>query len=211
MPVRFSLGGYRGPRPEAAGYPRVQAAAAAATASRWRGRAKKKPVFEYERRSGRYWLLWKTDRRWAGSCREFVLKLDDGSVHTRALPVHEARDTAAADDDVGAEPWRGRRVPTRVRRSMRHLALLVAVYALTAALVLPGTLLAQESEEPAPAETTAAEQAAPEPAPAAEPAPAPEPAPPAPEPQVLADERAGGAEARSRSRSRTPSRPPAAP
>jgi LPXTG-motif cell wall-anchored protein len=74
---------------------------------------------------------------------------------------------------------------------MRHLALLVAVYALTAALVLPGTLLAQESEEPAPTETTAAEQAAPEPAPAAPPAPAPEPeaAPPPPEPQILADER----------------------
>jgi LPXTG-motif cell wall-anchored protein len=72
---------------------------------------------------------------------------------------------------------------------MRHLALLVAVYALTAALVLPGSLLAQESEEPAPTETTAAEQAAPEPAPAPEPAAAPEPVPPAPEPQVLADER----------------------
>ncbi|HET8821002.1 MAG TPA: cupredoxin family copper-binding protein [Thermoleophilaceae bacterium] len=78
---------------------------------------------------------------------------------------------------------------------MRHVALLVAVYALTAALVLPGTLLAQESEQPAPTETTATEQAAPEPAPAAAPAPAPEPAlapepaPPAPEPQILADER----------------------
>jgi LPXTG-motif cell wall-anchored protein len=74
---------------------------------------------------------------------------------------------------------------------MRHLALLVAVYALTVALVLPGTLLAQESEEPASTETTATEQAAPEPAPAPEPTPAPEPeaAPPAPEPQVLADER----------------------
>jgi hypothetical protein len=25
--------------------------------------------------------MWKTERKWAGSCREFVLKLDDGSVH----------------------------------------------------------------------------------------------------------------------------------
>ncbi|HZB07175.1 MAG TPA: cupredoxin family copper-binding protein [Thermoleophilaceae bacterium] len=74
---------------------------------------------------------------------------------------------------------------------MRHLALLVAVYALIAALVVPGSLLAQESEEPAPTETAAAEQAAPEPEPELAPAPAaaPEPAPPAPEPQVLADER----------------------
>jgi plastocyanin len=85
---------------------------------------------------------------------------------------------------------------------MRHLALLAAVYALTAVLVLPGTLFAQESTEPPEAETTPAETAPAETAPAAqppaepapaqsEPAPAePAPAPaPAPEPQVLADER----------------------
>ena len=80
---------------------------------------------------------------------------------------------------------------------MRQLAPLFAVYTLVAALVLPGTLWAQEAEEPAPAGTTAAESApapepepepAPEPAPA-EPAPAAEAAPPPPEPQVLADER----------------------
>jgi plastocyanin len=89
---------------------------------------------------------------------------------------------------------------------MKHLALLAAVYALTAALVLPGTLFAQESAEPAqaetvPTETAPADGAPAEPAPAqSEPAPA-EPAPPAdaappteepapvPEPQVLADER----------------------
>ena len=81
---------------------------------------------------------------------------------------------------------------------MRHLALLAAVYALTAALLLPGSLLAQETEEPAPAtaapaEPTQAEPAPAEPAQPAEPAPAPapaaEPAPPPPEPQFLADER----------------------
>jgi len=98
---------------------------------------------------------------------------------------------------------------------MRHLALLAAVYALIAALVLPGSLLAQEGTgtpaeaEPAPAEPVPAEPApaapAPEeaapaepapapaqpaPAPAAEPAPAePAPAQAAPEAQFLADER----------------------
>jgi amicyanin len=81
---------------------------------------------------------------------------------------------------------------------MKHLALLASVYALVAALVLPGTILAQEETPPAAAETTPAEQAAQpaqpapaEPAPApAEPAPAPaEPAPAEPEPQFLADER----------------------
>lgn len=74
---------------------------------------------------------------------------------------------------------------------MKHLALLASVYALVAALVLPGTILAQE-ETPPPAtetETTPAEPAPAEPAPA-EPAPAPaEPAPAEPAPQFLADER----------------------
>jgi len=72
---------------------------------------------------------------------------------------------------------------------MRHLALLAAIYALIAALVLPGTLLAQESEEPPSTETTAIEQAAPAPAPEPAPAAEPAPAPPEPEPEVLADQR----------------------
>jgi LPXTG-motif cell wall-anchored protein len=84
---------------------------------------------------------------------------------------------------------------------MRHLGLLAAVYALVVALVMPGTLLAQEEADPAATETTAAQQPPPEqpaaetapapPAPApAEPAPAPaEAAPATPEPQFLADER----------------------
>ena len=94
---------------------------------------------------------------------------------------------------------------------MKHLALLASVYALVAALVLPGSILAQEDPAPAATEAAPAEQAAPaEPAPAepapAEPAPAesapaePAPAAPAaepapPEPQVLADERAEDPEA----------------
>ncbi len=84
---------------------------------------------------------------------------------------------------------------------MKHLVLLVAIYALIAALVLPSSIFAQD--EPAPGTETAAAEPAPpeqppvEPAPAqaapaepppAEPAPA-EPSPAPPEPQVLADER----------------------
>ena len=29
-----------------------------------------------------YVMLWKTDKKWAGTCRDFVLQLDDGSAHT---------------------------------------------------------------------------------------------------------------------------------
>jgi extracellular elastinolytic metalloproteinase len=43
--------------------------------------SKKQPAFRYDRRSDEYVMLWKTDQKWTGSCREFVLQLDDGSVH----------------------------------------------------------------------------------------------------------------------------------
>jgi hypothetical protein len=83
VPVRFSLHGFRGTRPEADGYPRsarcgggdVEQVARAA-------QGKKKGAFEYDRRSDKYVMLWRTDKKWAGTCRDFVLKLDDGSVHT---------------------------------------------------------------------------------------------------------------------------------
>ena len=81
--VRFSLNGFKGARPEADGYPRsmrcgggdVEQIARAA-------QGKKKAAFEYDRRSDKYVMLWKTDKKWAGTCRDFVLKLDDGSLHT---------------------------------------------------------------------------------------------------------------------------------
>jgi hypothetical protein len=82
VPIRFSLNGYRGPRPEADGYPRSMSCGGGDSEQIARAGAKKKAAFEYERRSDRYVMLWKTDRRWAGSCRELVLKLDDDSVHT---------------------------------------------------------------------------------------------------------------------------------
>jgi hypothetical protein len=84
VPIRFSLRGFRGPRPEADGYPRStrcgggdgeQLARVHAHAST------KQPMFKYLPRSDEYVMRWKTDHKWTGSCREFVLQLDDGSVH----------------------------------------------------------------------------------------------------------------------------------
>lgn len=81
VPIRFSLDGFRGSRPEAEGYPRSVrcggGGAELAPATPWR-----RSAFDYDRRRDQYWMLWKTERKWAGSCREFVLMLDDGSVHT---------------------------------------------------------------------------------------------------------------------------------
>ena len=66
---------------------------------------------------------------------------------------------------------------------MKHLALLAAVYALTAALVLPSSLIASEDPDPAAAETPAGETAPAEEAPPAPPEPAPAPEQPAPAPE----------------------------
>ena len=93
VPVRFSLHGFRGARPEADGYPRsmrcgggdLERVARAA-------QGKRKGAFEYDRRSDKYVMLWRTDKKWAGTCREFVLKLDDGSVHTARFEFGKKRD-----------------------------------------------------------------------------------------------------------------------
>ena len=44
----------------------------------------------YFRWWGRYVLLWETDRAWAGTCRAFILKLDDGSTHTFVVRFDKA-------------------------------------------------------------------------------------------------------------------------
>jgi hypothetical protein len=93
VPIRFSLHGFRGARPEADGYPRSARCGGGDSQQIARaGQAKKKPSFEYDRRSDKYTMLWKTDRKWAGSCRELVLKLDDGSVHTARFEFAKKRD-----------------------------------------------------------------------------------------------------------------------
>jgi hypothetical protein len=82
VPIRFSLHGFRGARPEADGYPRSNRCGGGDVEQIARARAaKKQPAFRYDRHSDQYVMVWKTERKWMGTCREFVLKLDDGSVH----------------------------------------------------------------------------------------------------------------------------------
>ena len=83
VPIRFSLNGFRGARPEADGFPRsTRCGGGDVQSARARASTKKEPAFRYNRRKDEYVMLWKTDKKWNGSCREFTLKLDDGSVHT---------------------------------------------------------------------------------------------------------------------------------
>ncbi|MGH2674811.1 MAG: PxKF domain-containing protein [Actinomycetota bacterium] len=84
VPVKFSLGGDQGLDIFEAGYPRSQQIACDSTA----------PVdgieetvaaggssLSYDPATDQYTYVWKTDKAWAGTCRQLVLKLDDGSVH----------------------------------------------------------------------------------------------------------------------------------
>jgi hypothetical protein len=86
VPVRFSLGSYRGPAPLAAGYPKVApvecgAGAQTAGVEKARGTWTKSWVSQSKRGRGTYTFLWKTEKKWAGACRQLVLKLDDGTMH----------------------------------------------------------------------------------------------------------------------------------
>lgn len=85
VPVRFSLGSYRGSVPVAAGYPKV-APVACGTDAKPAGTEKARGVWMKrwhgsKRREWTYMFIWKTDRKWAGDCRQLVLKLDDGTIH----------------------------------------------------------------------------------------------------------------------------------
>jgi hypothetical protein len=82
--MKFSLGGDHGLDVLTPGYPKSQQIACNspaevpgdATADSARPQRLK-----YRPRRDRYVFLWKTKRAWAGTCRQFVLGLDDGSGH----------------------------------------------------------------------------------------------------------------------------------
>ena len=88
MPVKFSLGGNYGLNIFASGYPKVQQVACGSGA----------PIDEveqtvtagasglsYDGATNTYSYTWKTDKKWAGSCRQLVLKLVDGSEHSASF------------------------------------------------------------------------------------------------------------------------------
>ena len=80
--MRFRLGGRKGLNVIAAGYPTTRQISCTT------GRPTGAPApaatdgFTYHPRTGRYSYLWQTSRRFRGTCRQFTLKLTDGSTHT---------------------------------------------------------------------------------------------------------------------------------
>lgn len=84
IPVKFSLNGDQGLNVFAAGYPKSEKIACNSSA----------PVngveetgsndatsLSYDAASDSYTYAWKTSKSWAGTCRQLVVKLDDGTIH----------------------------------------------------------------------------------------------------------------------------------
>jgi len=83
VPVKFSLGGFRGLDIFAAGYPKSQTipcGSAALEAGIEQTVAAGNSSLSYDAASELYSYVWKTDRSWAGSCRQLVVQFTDGSL-----------------------------------------------------------------------------------------------------------------------------------
>jgi hypothetical protein len=84
IPVKFSLGGDQGLDIFAVDYPKVQQIACDSSAP---GDAIEETVtsgnsgLQYDAASGIYTYVWKTQKSWAGSCRQLIVKLADGTEH----------------------------------------------------------------------------------------------------------------------------------
>jgi hypothetical protein len=84
VPVKFALGGDRGLGILASGYPASQRIACDANAlvdSVEQTLASSASGLSYDPVTGQYAYTWKTDKAWAGTCRELVLRLVDGTQH----------------------------------------------------------------------------------------------------------------------------------
>jgi hypothetical protein len=107
VPIRFELGGNQGLDVIEEGWPQVAVVDDCDFADEpERGEAARHPRWfrelVYRKRKQRYVFLWKTDRRWAGSCRQFMLKLNDGTVK-RADFRFGRRPHGGGDDDDGGD------------------------------------------------------------------------------------------------------------
>jgi zinc carboxypeptidase len=78
-PMKFKLGGYRGLGIFAAGYPQSRPISCSSRAPLGPGTATQGAL---SFSNGQYTYTWKTEKAWEGTCREFVMTLVDGSVHT---------------------------------------------------------------------------------------------------------------------------------
>jgi hypothetical protein len=84
IPVRFNLGGDQGLDIFAAGYPKVQQIACDGSAPSdvvEETVAAGNSGLQYDPATQIYTYVWKTQRSWAGTCRQLILRLADGTDH----------------------------------------------------------------------------------------------------------------------------------
>jgi len=83
VPVKFSLSGDQGLLIIASGYPASKQVAcdAAPTDAIEQTATAGGSSLSYDSLADQYNYVWKTEKAWAGTCRQFVLKLDDGTFH----------------------------------------------------------------------------------------------------------------------------------
>jgi hypothetical protein len=90
VPLQFSLGGNQGLDVIAPGYPRSQAVACNETAE-IDGIEETVSAgasgLRYDPDAGRYVYAWKTDKAWAGTCRQLVVRLADGTSHRASFSL----------------------------------------------------------------------------------------------------------------------------
>jgi hypothetical protein len=84
VPIRFELGGDQGLEVIEDGWPQVAQVECGSGAEPAHGEQARHPRWSrelvYRDRSARYIFRWRTERGWAGSCRQLMLKLADGTV-----------------------------------------------------------------------------------------------------------------------------------
>jgi Tol biopolymer transport system component len=90
VPTKFSLGGNRGLAIFAAGYPKsvqVSCDSSAPLGAPVSTTTAGSSSLSYDAGSNQYNYVWKTDKAWAGSCRNLVLRLVDGTEHVAGFKL----------------------------------------------------------------------------------------------------------------------------
>ena len=88
IPMRFSLGGYRGMDVVQSAMSAPIACEASTALNQVDEEAALNPgqsSLSYDEDADQYNYVWKTDQSWAGTCRAFELTLDDGTTHTASF------------------------------------------------------------------------------------------------------------------------------
>ena len=108
IPVKFSLGGNYGLNIFATGYPASQQVSCGGN-----GGGSTSPIEEtvtagnsslqYEPGTQRYIYVWKTDKAWAGTCRQLIVKLIDGTEHTAFFQFNGNGRSAGESDSEGSD------------------------------------------------------------------------------------------------------------